>query len=163
MSLSLLLAVALFLAYLALTANLQPANLVVGVVLGAMAAALLRPRGPALPWRRIPGALAGLAGYLGYLAIDILKCGIAVARIVLDPRLPIRPGVVAVRSHMREWGTALSAHAITITPGEMVLAIDDDGTMYVHCLDAEASGASADGAQANRRALLTRVFPEVDE
>jgi multicomponent Na+:H+ antiporter subunit E len=155
----LLTAFVLALAYLALTANLQPSNLAVGAALGVGVAALVRPdRGP-LTLSRLPGAAWALAQYLGLLAVDMLKCGLNVAQIVLDPKLPIRPGIVAVRSGMTsEIGTALSAHALTLTPGEMVMEIGEDNTMYIHCLDAVSSGASADEAQTKRRVLLEKIM-----
>lgn len=145
--------------YLALTANAQPANLVVGALIGLGAAALVRPTAERMNPRRLPGALWALARYLVILAVDIFQCGIDVARIVLDPRLPIRPGIVAIPSQMHsELGTALSAHAITITPGEMVIEIGPDGVMYTHCLDAAKSAAAAAAGQARRKALLERIF-----
>ncbi len=104
-------------------------------------------------------ALIGIAQYVAYVVVDVIKCGITVAKIVIDPKLPIRPGIIAVKSGLRsEIGTALSAHAITITPGEMVVEIGDDGTMYTHCLDAVGSAASADEAQRKRRAMLDKIL-----
>jgi multicomponent Na+:H+ antiporter subunit E len=119
---------------------------------------LTGPRGAGLPLRRLPSALVALAVYVPRLIVDIIKCGITVAGFILDPKLPIRPGIVAVKSGGNDVVTALSAHAITITPGEQVLEIGDDGTMYTHCLDAVSSGAGADAAQTARRELLEKIF-----
>jgi multicomponent Na+:H+ antiporter subunit E len=150
-------AVALLAAYLALTANLEISNLILGALLAIGVTALGRPVLGHVHVKSLPAAAWALVQYLIFLIVDIITCGIVVARIVLDPKLPIRPGVVAVRSHMNQWGTALSAHAITITPGEMVIAIREDGVMYTHCLDAVNSGASAAEAQAKRKALLEKI------
>jgi multicomponent Na+:H+ antiporter subunit E len=93
------------------------------------------------------------------LRIDIVRNGIRVARIVLDPRLPIRPGIIAIPAGMKtELGVALSAHAITVTPGEQVAEIGDDGVMYTHCLDAVTSAEGAEEAQRKRRAMLESIF-----
>jgi multicomponent Na+:H+ antiporter subunit E len=74
--------------------------------------------------------------------------------------MPIRPGILAVRSGCRtKSGLALSAHAITVTPGEMVVEIGRDGTFYVHGLDVEASARSADAEQALRCERLEGVPP----
>lgn len=152
-----LITVTMAMVYLALTANLEPSNLVVALGLGAAVTALLRlDRYPAR-WARVPGALWALVEYAAGLAVDVIRSGIVVARVVLDPKLPIKPGVVAIPSEMADWGTAISAHAITITPGEMVMEIGANGVMYTHCLDAESSGASAAAGQAKRRALLERM------
>ena len=37
---------------------------------------------------------------------------------------------------IQNMATALSAHAVSLTPGELVVEIDDEGVMYTHCLDA---------------------------
>ena len=146
------------LVYLALTADLSLSNLVVSILAGVLVTAIIRPKPQALSLRKVPASLAAIARYLVFLAGDVIKCGITVARIVLDPKLPIHPGIIAVKSGMHsELGTALSAHAITITPGEQVIEIGDDGTMYTHCLDALSSGAGADAAQANRRGMLEKM------
>jgi multicomponent Na+:H+ antiporter subunit E len=152
-------AVIFALVYLALTVNVEPSNLVVAGLVGTFVALVVNPRVQALSLARLPQALIGIVRYIIFLSVDIIKCGINVAGIVLKPSLPIRPGIVAVKSGMKtELGTALSAHAITITPGEQVIEIGDDGTMYTHCLDAVSSGAGADAAQANRREMLEKIF-----
>lgn len=152
-----LVTLALLLVYLSLTANFELSNLVVGLLLGAGVAALEHPKRGEVRLSRLPGATWALIVYLATLAADVIRSGVVVARIVLDPKLPIRPGVVAIRSGMGRWGTALSAHAITITPGEMVMEIGEDGVMYTHCLDAVASGESAEAGQAKRRRLLEKI------
>jgi len=108
--------------YLALTGNLQPSNVILGALVATGATLLVRPRGGPMDLRRLPAALWATVRYIAILAADVVKSGIGVARIVLDPALPIRPGIVAIDSECdSEWGTALSAHAISITPGEMVI------------------------------------------
>lgn len=145
--------------YLAVTANVEPANIVVGLVAGVIIALIIRPVSQPLSLRNLPSSLFNLAKYSIWLAIDIVRNGIRVARIVLDPKLPIRPGIIAIPSGMKsELGTALSAHAITVTPGEQVIEIGDDGTMYTHCLDAVSSAEGADEAQRTRKAMLEKIF-----
>jgi len=148
-----------WLIYLAITANLEPSNLIVGLLIGVAIAVIVRPVSQPLPLSRLPGAILNLARYTLWLSIDIIRNGIRVARIVLDPRLPIRPGIIAIPSGMKsELGVALSAHAITVTPGEQVVEIGDDGTMYTHCLDVVSSAAGAEEAQRKRRAMLESIF-----
>jgi len=79
---------------------------------------------------------------------------------VLDPRLPVRPGVIAIPSGTEsEWATALSAHAITLSPGAMVMEIGEDGVMYTHTLDADNADESTAELQRLRRNLLERILP----
>ncbi|BCX05426.1 MAG: hypothetical protein KatS3mg053_3364 [Candidatus Roseilinea sp.] len=153
------LALICWLIYLAITANFEPANLGVGALIGLAIAVTLKPVSQPLSLRRLPMALFNLAKYTIWLGIDIVRNGIRVARIVLDPRLPIRPGIIAIPAGMKtELGVALSAHAITVTPGEQVVEIGDDGVMYTHCLDAVTSAEGAEEAQRKRRAMLESIF-----
>jgi multicomponent Na+:H+ antiporter subunit E len=147
------------LAYLALTANLEAANLLVGLGVGAAASWLLQVAPGRLEPRRIPDALLASVQYVLVLAVDVLKSGFRVARLLLDPSLPIRPGVVAIPSECEsQAAVALSAHALTMAPGEMVIEIDDQGVLYTHCLDATHSQEYIFEAQRLRRELLRRIF-----
>jgi multicomponent Na+:H+ antiporter subunit E len=149
----------LWLLYLALTANVELSNLVLDVLVAALVAALLRPVRQPPTVQQLPGALWALARYLVILIWDLIVSGVQVARIVLSPSLPIRPGIIAIPSGTAsELGTALSAHAITVTPGQMVVEISDEGVMYTHVLDLTQSEAATHQAQVMRRDLLSRIF-----
>lgn len=146
-------------AYVMMTGNLEPVNLVFAVGIGAVALFLWRPRLNPRDWRNAPLSLWALVKYVALLAIDVIRSGVAVARIVLSRDMPIQPGIIAIPSQCAtELGTALSAHAITITPGEMVMEISPDGVMYTHCLDATHSEAKAAEAQRVRVEMLERIF-----
>jgi multicomponent Na+:H+ antiporter subunit E len=154
------LSIPLFLVYLALTGNLELSNLVVGMIV-ALIVSLLLPKGELPPFslKRIPGFLAAGIGYMWTVAIDVIRGGISTARIVLDPKLPINPGIIAIPSGSKsELGTALSAHAITLSPGELVVAIDDEGVMYTHCLDVTDTEKFIEKAQSTRKNFLSKMF-----
>ncbi len=145
--------------YLALTGNLQFSNIVLGVVVSGLAALLLRPQRGRMQLRRLPAAIWATVRYIAILIMDVVKSGITVAAIVLDPALPIRPGIIAIASDCNsELGSALSAHALSITPGELVIGIDEDGVMYTHCLDATRSAEYVAAAQTMRQNLLSKIF-----
>lgn len=150
----------LWLLYLGLTAHFSVGNLIVGLLVALAATALLRPTtGASLNWRRLPGALLALAQYLLILARELIVSGFQVAVIVLTPSLPIRPGIIAIPSGCEsELATALSAHSITLTPGEMVVEIDEDRVMYTHVLDVTHAEQHVANAQTMRRELLQRIF-----
>lgn len=154
-------AFSLLLVYLALTQqpgeNLLP-NLVFGFLI-AMGVSLFIPA-PKEPvdGRRLPTFIIGLLQYALLVVADMFKSAYNVARIVLDPKLPIRPGIVAIDSGCQsELATALSAHAITLTPGEMVVAMDERGVMYIHTLEIDRSDEYAEDAQTLRRNLLSKI------
>ena len=160
MSQMLQVSVPLFIVYLALTGNAEPANLVVGALV-AVGISLLRPKMdlPLMNLKRLPQFLWAGIRYLFVVAGDVVRGGISTARIVLDPNLPLNPGIIAIPSGTRsELGTALSAHSITLSPGEMVVAIDDEGIMYTHCLNVDDSERMVADAQKLRKNLLSRMF-----
>ncbi len=149
----------LLVVYLALTGNLQLSNIVLGALVATVATLLLRPQPGRMDLRRLPAAIWATIRYIAILASDVVKSGIWVARIVLDPKLPIQPGIVAIPSGCTsELGMALSAHALSITPGELVIGIGEDGVLYTHCLDATHAAEYAAEAQAMRRDLLSKIF-----
>ncbi len=149
----------LLILYLAITGNLQISNIVLGTLVATIATMLLRPQPDSIDLNRLPLAAWALLRYISILAVDVVRSGINVARIVLHPALPIRPGIIAIPSGCdSELGAALSAHAITITPGEMVIGIDEQGVLYTHCLDATHAAEYAAQAQAMRRDLLSKIF-----
>jgi len=152
--------VGLWLVYLALTANLELSNLILGLLIAAGLTRLLRPPRGSFELRRLPVALLALGRYLFVVAWDAIKSGLVAARLVLDPALPVKPGIVAIPSGCdSELATALSAHAITLAPGEMVVEIGEGGVMYTHTLDATQAADYMAEAQSLRSDLLRKIFP----
>lgn len=151
--------VPLWVAYLALTGNWELRNWVVGLLVALGITALVRPKPRPIAWRLLPVAAVAAAGYAAALFIDLVRSGIQVTRLVLSPRPHLRPGIIAVPSGLAsKRAQALSAHAITVTPGELVVESDDDGVLYVHVLDVDSAEDATPTAQARRRRLLERAF-----
>jgi multicomponent Na+:H+ antiporter subunit E len=160
-------ALPIFLVYLALST--RPAsqmgehphwpNLVFGALVAYSVSLFLPARSQPFRWSRFFSFLFGLFRYTLFVIVDMFKSAIQTARIVLDPKLPIAPGIIAIDSGCQsELATALSAHAITITPGEMVIAMDEKGVMYTHTLNVQRSAEAAEEVQALRRDLLSKIF-----
>jgi multisubunit Na+/H+ antiporter MnhE subunit len=146
--------------YLALTANLQLSNIMAGLLLSVLIVLLLRPASKTVDWRFLPATTWALIRYAAVLAFDLLVSGIQVARIVLSPQPPIQQGNIAIPTTCQsETAQALSAHAITLTPGEMVVEMGDKGTMYTHVLDAGHAGENMANAQRKREQMLNKIMP----
>jgi multicomponent Na+:H+ antiporter subunit E len=151
--------VLLTLTYLALTANLEAINVIAGLIIAALVVLLVRPQPHKVDWRQVPEMTVALGRYILVLIYDLVVSGVQVARIVLDPKLPIKPGIIAIPSRCRsEMASALNAHAITLTPGESVIEMGEDGVMYTHCLDADQSKELIEQAQDLRVNLLEKIF-----
>ena len=83
----------------------------------------------------------------GAFVFDLVASSLDVARIVLAPRGMHRPAIVAVPVDARtDWGVALFAYLVSLTPGSTCLHVADDRrTLYVHFLDAPDPEARAAG------------------
>ena len=103
-------------------------------------------------------------GYIPLLVWEVLKANFDVAYRVLNPRLPIRPGIVRIRTRLRsETGLTFLANSITLTPGTMTVDIDqDEGILYIHWIDVRSTDVEeASRAIAGRfEPLLMKIFEE---
>ena len=135
-------------------------SFVVGYGIGFAILLMIKVEHIQIEARRLPDQVKALAVYFVTLLRDIWNSSIGVAKIVLNPDMPINPGLIAVATqdeHESDFVAAFSAHGITITPGELVVDFDGSHTMYVHCIDIEASGLTLDDAQSKRLKLLKRI------
>lgn len=135
-------------------------HIVLGFLVALGVSALLPVRVKTFDWSYAPTFFVGVIRYVMLVIVDMFKSAYQVALIVLSPKLPIQPGVVAIESGCQSpIAIALSAHAITLTPGEMVIAIGDDGVLYTHTLDVSRSAEYSAQAQTLRRDLLSKIVP----
>lgn len=156
-----LLAVPIAIVWMILTASISVGSFLVGFLLGFAILFSLKMNTIQINGRRIPNQIAAFVVYTVTLLRDIWNCSVDVAKRVLNPKMPMNPGIIAVPTQDPDEGdftAAFSAHGITITPGELVVDFDGSHTMYVHCLDVEASAQNADGAQTKRLKLLRRII-----
>lgn len=114
------------------------ANFLMGLLVGAVTVSLLRPF---VPWnpslvavsRKIPAFLR----YMPRFLYELCKANLQVVYLALHPKMPIRPGIVALETrHRSPLGTTLLANSITLTPGTLTMDVSEDGkTLYIHTLD----------------------------
>jgi multicomponent Na+:H+ antiporter subunit E len=73
--------------------------------------------------------------YLFVLAAYVVKANVEVAYRVLHPAMPIRPGIVKVKTRLRlPSARTMLGNSITLTPGTLTVAIREDGVLMVHWL-----------------------------
>jgi multicomponent Na+:H+ antiporter subunit E len=94
--------------------------------------------------------------YLPWLLKEIAVSSWNVMRVVLNPRLPIEPVVIHLRSSQRtQLGRVIYANSITLTPG--TLTMDEDGEhLTVHALTAADARALQVGEMDVRVSRLER-------
>lgn len=150
----------LTLVYLALTSNLELNNIAVAALLATGVVALVRPTPRPTTRRNFARSTVAFIRYIINLIRDLIVSGIQVARMVLSPSLPIQPGIIAIPAETEtDLGLALVTHAVTLTPGELVVEVDDDHVLYTHALDARRAEAHVREALELQRELLDDIFP----
>lgn len=131
-----------FLTWLVLSWSLNPVNLIVGVVISALTLFLTS----GVIEKRTDGSHKSFKRYLWFLYYiplfiwECFKANIDGAYRVMHPDLPIRPGIVKVKSNLKsDSGLTFLANTITLKPGTMTVDIDrDNGFLYVHWVNVES-------------------------
>lgn len=161
----LILALPLAIGWTIYTAQPTPGNIVLGYIFSASVLMATGFRGENVKLRSAPRQLYNLVAYTVYLASEVLSAGVKVSRVILMPSLPIDPGISTVNTQdasENELISAVSAHGITITPGELVVDFEEteeEGVMMiVHSLNLENSGQSLDDDQSIRLARIKGIL-----
>ena len=91
-----------------------------------------------------------LAIYFAKLLQEIIMANISVALIVLNPKLPISPGIVIMRCDLeRSLTRVLFVNSITLCPGTITVELEDN-LLIVHAFTKEY-GIEVENWEMNRR------------
>jgi len=131
----LLLSILLFLFWVALTATLALYDLVLGAVCAVLVTVIsVSLLGRALNPRITPAVLLRLPLFAVRLIWEIIKANYDVAKIILNPRLPIDPRIVEYRTYLPDdLPRTVFSDSITLTPGTVTVELEED-LLKVHCL-----------------------------
>ena len=139
------------------TAQPTPGNFLLAYVFSLVVIVATGLRGDSFRLRNAPRQLYNLFAYVLYLAFEVLVSGMKVALIVLAPELKISPGMTELSTFdesQDELISAISAHGLTITPGELVVdfkaSSGEGATMIVHSLNVDVSAQSLETDQRTR-------------
>ena len=83
--------------------------------------------------------------YMIWLCKEIVEANIEVTRLVLDPKLPIRPRMIRIEANQEtSLGRVILANSITLTPG--TVSVDMQGNrIWVHALSFEGAEEDLSG------------------
>lgn len=142
--------VLLFLIWLLLTGAFELTSLLLGLVLAVTLALIFGKNSSVFGKFRItPKVFVYSVIYLIVLSWEIVKSNIDVALRVLNPKLPINPGIVKVKTRLKSpMGRMILANSITLTPGTLTIDIDGD-EFYIHWIDVK----TLDTKEASQRIL----------
>jgi multicomponent Na+:H+ antiporter subunit E len=100
-----------------------------------------------------PKVWAYMVAHTLVLLVKSIAASLDVASRVLRPGPPVKPGIVRVPTQVRkDWGVTLLSNSITLTPGTMVVDVDERRRdLYVHWINVkekkpEAASEKVSGA-----------------
>jgi multicomponent Na+:H+ antiporter subunit E len=98
--------------------------------------------------------------YIPWLLIQIVLANVQVACIVLNPKMPIEPGLLLFRTKMRKGIAQVTlANSITLTPGTITASLED-GNYIIHNLKPPLASSLVDGTMQNK---VAHVYLEEEE
>ena len=123
----------LSLAWIGLTGEFTPLNLIVGIIFGYLILWLAeRGRESRGYFMKVPLVIR----FLLFFGIEVIKSNFKVMYEVLTPKQKMSPGIVAIPLAAKtDLEITLFANLITLTPGTLSLDVSDDrSTLYVHAM-----------------------------
>lgn len=150
-------AITLALVWVGLTGKVTLDSLLVGYVVGIIVLLLLRAMGITFTTSASARRPIAMVQYVAALLWSSITSSLKVARLVLSPKIELKTGIIALNTgdlSESQMLSALSAHAINMTPGELVIDLEDGGVLYIHCIDVVASRANIEREQEERLKIL---------
>ena len=130
-----------FLVWLGLTGGSSAEEILAGAIFGILVSViaghfLLTGDYKGRLFRRIAAGFRYLFKFLW----EMIKANLHVAYIVVHPGLPIKPGVVRVKTKLKsDAAITILANSITLTPGTLTIDIyPGENTLFVHWITVEA-------------------------
>ncbi len=128
--------VVLFVVWVILTQSFDPQELFTGLIVAAIVSMISPAIASDKPkkWFQ-PKRYVYLIIYLFYFIWQMIKSNLDVAKRVINPKLPINPGIVKVKTKLKTNAAKLAlANSITLTPGTLTVDIHDEW-FYIHWID----------------------------
>ncbi|MBN1291140.1 MAG: Na+/H+ antiporter subunit E, partial [Candidatus Latescibacteria bacterium] len=123
----------LFIVWLLLTWSLDVQNVVAGLIVAVIGELLIGHLFFDNPIKMLdPRRIFWFLYYIVIFLLHMTKANLDVAYRVLHKDVPIRPGIVKVKTTMKsDLGLTFLANSITLTPGTLTIDIIDSD-MYIH-------------------------------
>lgn len=105
-------------------------SLLISIVAGQFLVTTEKTRNPVLRF-------ISFLKYFVRFILEMVKANIHVAYIVAHPMLPIKPGIVKVKTKLdKDSARTVLCNSITLTPGTMTVDINpDENEIYIHWID----------------------------
>lgn len=129
-----------FIFWLAYTTSLAPDKIIIGIILSTLLSLFTyKSFSQKNPDNNIVVRIINLFKYVPVFIIEIIKANLDVARRVINPSLPINPGIIKIPTNLKsDYAKLFLANSITLTPGTLTLDVIDDH-LYIHWIDVEST------------------------
>lgn len=101
--------------------------------------------------------------FIPVFAVLCIKANLQVSSLVLNPKMPIKPGIIKIRTTLKtRTAITMMANCITLTPGTLTVEATDAGVLYVHWISIQ----TIDEEQASRKIAgqfewyLSKIFED---
>lgn len=156
-----LISLTLYAYWLLLSGHYEPWFVISGAVLVVVTVGFCLAKGitdeEGFPIEKLPRGLV----YWPWLGWQMALSAVNVARIILDPKLPISPTMVKVAAKQQSAvGLTTYANSITLTPGTLSVEVSErDKAVYVHCITRENAEGFAEDEMNDRVAWMDGAGP----
>lgn len=118
-----------------LVGSLDPQEIAAGIIISLIISFIFYNSSVAGQVKLNPKSILYSIAYFFYFIYALVRANFDVAYRVIHPALPIRPGIVKVRTKLKsKLGRAILASSITLTPGTLTVEIDED-SFYIHWIN----------------------------
>ncbi len=126
----------ILLIWYAFTTSLQPAEILTGILISLIVAYITVVNfGCCDPILITPSHIVYFIQYFFVFLGALVKANFDVARRVINPNLPINPGIVSFETKLNnDFAKMVLANSITLTPGTLTVDVVDN-KFYVHWID----------------------------
>ncbi|MCD4772732.1 MAG: Na+/H+ antiporter subunit E [Bacteroidales bacterium] len=126
----------LMVTWLLLNGNLEIITIISGIIISVLLAYIFCKKCDVFSNIKFtPKAFFYFIIYFFIFIVELIKSNFDVARRVLTPSLPIKPGIVEVKTKLKsKIGRIILANSITLTPGTLTIEMKED-RLYIHWID----------------------------
>lgn len=122
--------------WLFLTGSFGTTNLIFGFAIGY---GVIRVAAPYLGSRAYLQSVRGSVRFLFAFAYEVIKANLQLARDVLKPEMPFKPGILRYETEgLTPTQVVVLTNMICLTPGSLSIDMDDNGrVLYIHSVYAD--------------------------
>lgn len=156
MAFQILLNVFIAFTWMFLSNSFSPTTFLIGYIIGLVMLFMLRRF---FTTRFYMGRVWAVIKLLLIFIKELIISNIAVLRVILKPKLNIRPAIFELPTDLKtDWEITLLSMLITLTPGTVVINVSEDmSKLYVHSLDMD----DVDEAVSSIRNSFEKAIKEV--